>query len=223
MTTSIQHTLQFLIRPLTARNSISLKSRIMGARGLSVRVPETFETHWCPGVGRLCRLAAASNVVRGVDALDVAHNPASGYRRDKRNSASIHGTDLTSRQKKQNVRKSRKKKKKNDSSMTSVCLETRQTPGVLCGTRTSRRTPRLCKSMFSQIALGPATVYSPELDSSAGATSRSIEMRQAATRSSSSCDGTVAASWRTMTLHCVLALSCNLTVSKTEWMPQLLS
>lgn len=162
MTMSIQHTLQFLIRPLTARNSISLKSRIMARGACQCEFQRPFETHWRPGVGRLRHLAAASDVVRGVDALDVVHNPASGYRHDKRNS------NATVRTWPHDKKRKCAKMEKNDSSATSICLETNTRCTLWDADVTTD--PKTCKSIFSQIALGPATVYSPELNSSAGAT-----------------------------------------------------
>lgn len=109
MTTSIQHTLQFLIRPLTARNSISLKSRIMARGPVSVSsrdVQDALAPRSRPSV------PPSGSEQRGTWGRCVGCRAQPSFRlRARQKKQRIHGTDLTSRQKKENVRKSKKKKR----------------------------------------------------------------------------------------------------------------
>lgn len=158
---SIQHTLQFLIWPLTARYSISLKSRIMArgpVRASSRDVRDALAPRSRPSV------PPSGSKQRGTWGRCVGcRAQPSFWLQTRQKNQQCHGTDLTSRQKKKMC-----ENRKNDSSITSICLET----NTRCTLWDADVTTALktCKSIFSQIALGPATVYSLELNSSAGAT-----------------------------------------------------
>lgn len=120
MTTSIQHTLQFLIRPLTARNSISLKSRITARGPVSAS-----SRHVRDALAPRSRPSAppGGSEQHGTWGGCVGCRAQPSFRLQTRQKKQrIHGADLTSRQKKKTCEN--RKKKNNDSSITSVCLET---------------------------------------------------------------------------------------------------
>lgn len=133
-----------------------------GARGLSVRVPETVRDALAPRSRP--SVPPSGSKRRGTWGRCVDCRAQPSFRlQTRRKKQQCHGTDLTSRQKRKCA-----KMEKNDSSATSICLETNTRCTLWDADVTTD--PKTCKSIFSQIALGPATVYSPELNSSAGAT-----------------------------------------------------